>query len=64
MKEFDADNEFFGNYVTTKACLIKQGWKEGKPKFDNRVISVLFTKNGYSMYVLYGCEEDIKEEIL
>jgi len=62
--EFSADKEFFGNYLSIRDILVQQGWKEGKPNRDNRVISVMFTKDGYAMYVVYGCEEEIKNEIL
>jgi hypothetical protein len=40
------------------------GWQEGKATIIRRKISVTFTKDGYGMYVLFGCEEDIRDEIL
>ena len=62
--EFSVDKEFYGNYLKIRNDLIHLGWKEDKPKRDGRTISVLFTKEGYGMYILYGCEEEIRNEIL
>ena len=27
-------------------------------------MKAIFTKNGYALYILYGCEEDVKDELL
>ena len=61
--EFSADQEYSSNYLGVRDSLTSKGWKEGKPKKDGRVISVLFTKDGYGMFILYGCEEEIKDEV-
>lgn len=61
--EFSSDKEFYLNYLTVRGFLLKQGWEEVKPKKEGRVISSLFTKDGYGMYLLYGCEEEIKDDI-
>lgn len=62
--EFSSDREYYGHYLKIREGLIKQGWKEGKSNVDKKSISVLYTKDGYGIYVLYGCEEEIKNEIL
>jgi hypothetical protein len=64
MSEFNSDQEFFGNYLNTRVMLLKAGWKEGNPKKTKDKISTIYTKDGYAIFVLYGCEEDIKNEIL
>jgi hypothetical protein len=61
--EFSSDREFYSNYLQVRDNLIKQGWKENSPKRDKRTITTLFTKDGYGIYVLYGCEEEIKNEV-
>jgi hypothetical protein len=62
--EFSADKEFFSNYLTIKELLIANGWKETHPIADKRSIASLYIKNGYGLYILYGCEEEIKNELL
>ena len=62
--EFSADKEFYGNYLNIRNDLLRLGWKENTPKKDGRTISVLFTRDGYGIYLLYGCEEEIRNEIL
>lgn len=63
-KEFSSDREYYGHYLKVRDTLLKQGWKEGKSKIDRRTISILYTKEGYGLYLLFGCEEEIKSEIL
>lgn len=63
-QEFSSDREYYGNYLSVRDTLIKQGWKEGKSRMDRKTISILYTKDGYGLYILYGCEEEIKSEIL
>jgi len=62
--EFSSDKEFYLNYLTVRGFLLKLGWEEKKPQKENRVISSLFTKDGYGLYILYGCEEEIKDDVL
>ena len=64
MSEFNSDKEFYGLYSQVRDNLIHRGWKEGKATVIKRKISAMFTRDGYGMYVLFGCEEDIKSEIL
>ena len=68
MSEFDSDKEFFGEYLHINDSLKKLGWKDKKhpsaQDLQRRVMPCLYTKNGMALYVLYGCEESIKEEIL
>ena len=64
MNEFSSDKEFYSNYLLVRDSLLKQGWIEAHPKRDDRVISSLFIKDGYGMHILYGCEEEIRDEIL
>jgi len=64
MEEFSADQEFYDNYMKVRNILLSQGWKEGKPSKDEKMITNLFTKDGFGIYILYGCEEEVKDEIL
>jgi len=64
MLEFSSDKEFYGLYYQVRDNLVHLGWREGKATIIKRKISVMFTKDGYGMYVLFGCEGDIKDEIL
>lgn len=67
-EEFEADKEFFGEYLHINDNLQKLGWKNSKnpsaEDLQRRVIPCLYTKNGLAVYILFGCEEDIKEEVL
>ena len=64
-KEFNADSEFYGNYLKFVELFNKIGWKQtGVPNLKSRKLEGLFIKDGLAIYILYGCEEDIKEEIL
>lgn len=66
--EYSSDVEFYGTYKEIAEALKKDGWqenKEYKPIYaGHNKISVLFTKNGFGLYLLYGCEKDVKDEIL
>lgn len=62
--EFSADKEFYETYLAVRGSLIKQGWKETKAEREDRTVTGFFTKNGYGIYLIYGCEEEIKHEIL
>lgn len=64
MSSYSADQEFFGNYFKIRDELKRIGWKELKPLRDRDKVCTLFTKDGYAVYVMYGCEEDIKNELL
>jgi len=64
MSEFSSDREFYGGFLPIKDVLNKLGWKEKKPTIDRRKISAIFEKNGYSIYMLYGCKEDVENELL
>jgi hypothetical protein len=64
MSEFSSDREFYGTYLNARETLVKAGWREGSTKKTKTNISTLFHKDGYAIFVLYGCEEDIKNEIL
>ena len=63
-QDFNSDGEFAANYIALHAFLKSKGWKATTKALESRKVSMLFTKDGYGVYVLYGCEEDIKEEIL
>ena len=67
-KEFDSDSEFFGEYLHVNDCLKKLGWKDTKhpsaQDLQKKVVPCLYTKNGMAVYVLFGYEESIKEEVL
>ena len=62
--EFSADKEFYDTYLAAREALIKQGWKQVKTEREDRTVTALFSKNGYGIYLIYGCEEEIKHEIL
>ena len=59
-----SDQEFYSTYLKEREALLKNGWKETNSKRDKRILSATFKKNGYSMFVLYGCDEDVKNELL
>jgi hypothetical protein len=60
--EFSADAEFSGVYLQAREALMKVGWTESKTKREGRVISTLMVKEGYGIFLLYGCEEEVKDE--
>jgi hypothetical protein len=62
MMEFSADQEYSGHYLEVMNALSNAGWKSKENKREGRVISSLFTKNGYGIFVLFGGEEEIKDE--
>jgi hypothetical protein len=62
--EFNADAEFSGVYLQAREALMRVGWKESHTKREGRVISTLMSKDGYGIFLLYGCEEEIKDEII
>lgn len=64
MSEFNADKEYYSEYLVASGALTKEGWKSGKTERTPRTISTIFTKNGMAVYFLFGCEEDIKNEFL
>ena len=59
-----SDKEFYGVYLNARDVLIKDGWKEENPTRTKDKISCIFTKNGFAIFFLYGCEENVKNEIL
>lgn len=59
-----SDKEFYGVYLKTRDTLINMGWKEEKPVRTKDKISCMFTKDGYALYTLYGCEETVRDEVL
>jgi hypothetical protein len=59
-----SDHEFYGVYLKTRDMLINMGWKEEKPTRTKDKISGIFTNAGLAIYVLYGCEETIRNEVL
>ena len=59
-----SDKEFYGVYLETRDALITNGWHEEKPTRTKDKISCMFIKNGFALYVLYGCEESIRDEVL
>ena len=64
-KEFSSDSEFYGNFSELVDSFNKNGWKlSGTPGRSGRKVSCLFIKDGYAVYGLYGCEEDVREEVL
>lgn len=66
--EYNADRDYLEHYKDVSRILRELGWKEERqshPSFaGHEKISSIFTKDGYAVYVLYGCEEDVKDEIL
>ncbi len=62
--EFNADKEFYGNFLNLRELLLKDGWKEESNKRDKKITTSLLTKNGFAIHVIYGCEENVKDEIL
>ena len=62
--DYDSDTEFYGNYNEAKKSLLSLGWIEGKPSRDGDVITTTFTKDDYSIFIMYGCREDIDHEVL
>lgn len=64
MSEFNADKEYYNEYLIASGALAKEGWKRDKSERSKKTISTLFIKNGMAIWLLFGCEEDIKNEIL
>jgi hypothetical protein len=62
-EEFNSDKEYCDHYLSIVDGLQKMGWKEGKRIKNKRKVSTLFTKNGYGAYILFGCEEELKNEL-
>ena len=63
-EDYNSDKEFYDNFSGARKALLLAGWKENKPVIEGEVLTSVFTKNGYSMFVMYGCREDIDNEIL
>jgi len=59
-----SDQEYYNTYLSARSLFLKDGWEESKPRRDKRTLSVMFKKNGYSMFLLFGCDEDVKNELL
>ena len=59
-----SDREFYGEYLNLRVALLKMGWKEEKPTRTKDKVSCIFTKNGFAVYFLYGCEESIRDEVI
>jgi hypothetical protein len=59
-----SDQEFYKTYLDTRELLRRNGWVEFKSKRDKKILSTTLKKNGYSIFLLYGCDEDVKNEIL
>ena len=64
MNEFSADSEFYGNYLKIRESLVSLGWQETNPKIQRRIISAIFTKDGYATCLIFGCEEEVKNEVI
>lgn len=59
-----SDQEFYKTYLDARELLRKDGWVEFKSKRDKKTLSTTLKKNGYSIFLLYGCDEDVKNELL
>jgi hypothetical protein len=59
-----SDQEFYKTYLDTRELLRRNGWVEFKSKRDKKILLTTLKKNGYSIFLLYGCDEDVKNEIL
>ena len=63
-KDFSSDKEFFRDASYIHQALEQAGWKKEKSKIENRMIIAYYTKNGYGISLIYGCNEDVKKELL
>jgi hypothetical protein len=64
MAEFNADKEYYSEYLAARAAIETKGWKADKTNRTRSSISTLFTKNGMGIWMLFGCEEDVRNELL
>lgn len=62
--EFNSDKEYWDAFMEIRSTLISKGWIQTKADRKNKPISMIVSKGGYSAYILFGCDEEIKNEII
>ena len=62
--EYSADKEYYKKFLHAYYALEQNGWKTMKSERSNKICTSFLTKDGFAIYLLYGCEKDVKDELL
>ena len=58
-----ADEEFYKELLKIHLSMTERGWIRREGKISKNIVDAHYTKNGLGIYILFGCDEDVKKEI-
>lgn len=59
----ESDKEYYQEFLRVRELMLKDGWKQVKINRDREIAEVTFSKNGFSIHVMFGCCEKINQEV-
>ena len=57
------DGKFYKEMLDVHESLVNRGWKKETGKIQKNITDAYYTKDKLGIYIMFGCDEDIKKEI-